>query len=145
MIYAKKASKKVGVLVRLRNMIPREAKLQLYKSAILPNLTYCHIVRHFCKASDARKLERVQERALRAVYNDRNATYEELLEKGRLSSLENRRLQDILILMYKVKNSLAPEHVCNMFFSKLSIITYEVIFLFQDIILLSMASTASDI
>ena len=64
-----------------------------------PNLTYCQIVWHFCKASDARKLERVQERALRAVYNDRNATYEELLEKGRLSSLENRRLQDILILI----------------------------------------------
>ena len=56
-------------------------------SAILPNLTYCHIVWPFCKASDARKLERLQERALRAVYNDRNATYEELLEKGRLSSL----------------------------------------------------------
>ena len=49
----KMASKKVGVLVRLRNMIPREAKLQLYKSAILPNLTYCHIAWHFCKASDA--------------------------------------------------------------------------------------------
>ena len=114
----KKASKRVGVLVRISNMIPREAKLQLYKSAILPNLTYCHIVWHFCKASDARKLERVRERALRAVYNDRNATYEELLEKGRLSSLENRRLQDILILMYKVKNSLAPEHVCNMFFQQ---------------------------
>ena len=64
-----------------------------------PNLTYCQIVWHFCKASDARKLESVQERALRAVYNDRNATYEELLEKGRLSSLENRRLQDILILI----------------------------------------------
>ena len=73
---------------------------------------------HFCKASDARKLERVQERALRAVYNDRNATYEELLKKGRLSSLENRRLQDILILMYKVKNSLAPEHVCKIFFQQ---------------------------
>ena len=83
-----------------------------------PNLTYCHIVWHFCKASDARKLERVQEWTLRAVYNDRNATYEELLEKGRLSSLENRRLQDILILMCKVKNSLAPEHVCNIFFKQ---------------------------
>ena len=46
----KKASKRVGVLVRLRNMIPREAKLQLYKSAILPNLTYCLIIWHFCKA-----------------------------------------------------------------------------------------------
>ena len=38
---------------------------------------------------------------------------EELLKKERLSSLEKRRLQDILILMYKVKNSLAPEHVCK--------------------------------
>ena len=114
----------------------------LYKSAILPNLTYCHIVWHVCKASDARKLERLQERALRAVYNDRNATYEELLEKGRLSSLENRRLQDILILMYNVKNSLAPLSMYVIyFFSKISILTYEVIFLFQDIILLSMAST----
>ena len=73
---------------------------------------------HFCKASDARELERVQESALLAVYNDRNATYEELLEKGRLSSLENRRLQDILILLYKVKNSLAPEHVSNIFFQQ---------------------------
>ena len=114
----KKASKKVGVLVRLRNMIPREAKLQLYKSAILPNLTYCHLVWHFCKASDARKLERVQERALRAVYNGKNATYEELLKMGRLSSLENRRLQDILILMYKVKHSLVPEHVWKIFFQQ---------------------------
>ena len=52
-----------------------------------------------------------------SIYNDRNATYEELLKKGRLSSLENRRLQDVLILMYKVKNSLAPEHVCKIFFS----------------------------
>ena len=33
-------------------------------------------------------------------------------------SLENRRLKDILILMYKVKNSLAPEHVCNIFFQQ---------------------------
>ena len=63
----KMASKIVGVLVLFRNMIPREAKLQLYKLAILPNLTYCHIVWHFCQASDARKLERVQERALSDV------------------------------------------------------------------------------
>ena len=103
MIYARRQVRKLVFLVHLRNMIPREAKLQLYKSAILPNLTYCHIVWHFCKASDARKLERVQERALRAIYNDRNATYEELLEKGRPSkSSQSRRLQDILILMYKV-------------------------------------------
>ena len=73
----KKASEKVSVIVRMRNMIPFQAKLQLYKSAILPNLTYCHVVWHFCSASDNRKLER----ALRAIFNDRSTNYEALFRK----------------------------------------------------------------
>ena len=63
----KKASKQVGVLLRLPNIIPQSAKLQIYKTAILPLLTYCHIIWHFCAASDVRKVGRVQEKALRAV------------------------------------------------------------------------------
>ena len=43
----RKASQRIGVIMRLRNLIPTEAKLQLYKSAILPHLTYCHLVWHF--------------------------------------------------------------------------------------------------
>ena len=62
----KKVSKKVGILMRLRNLIPSSAKLAIYKSSILPCLTYCQLVWHFCKASDSRKTERLQERALRA-------------------------------------------------------------------------------
>jgi len=102
----KKAGKKVGVLTRLRNLVPKNALLQLYKSAVLPNLTYCHTVWHFCKAIDTRKLERVQERALRAVFNNKMVAYEQLLKWADIPSLENRRLQDILILMYKVKYNL---------------------------------------
>ena len=51
-----KASQRIGVLMRLKNLIPTEAKLQLYKAAILPHLTYCHLTWHFCKASDRRNL-----------------------------------------------------------------------------------------
>ena len=58
----KKASQRIGVIMKLRNLIPTEAKLHLYKAAILPHLTYCHLVRHFCGASDTCRLERVQER-----------------------------------------------------------------------------------
>ena len=43
-----KASQRIGVLMRLRNLIPTMAKLLLYKSAILPYLTYCHLVWNFC-------------------------------------------------------------------------------------------------
>ena len=34
---------------------------------------------HFCKASNARKVERVQERALRIVYNTHSVEYSNLL------------------------------------------------------------------
>ena len=95
----KKASKEVNVLVCFRNMIPEKAKLTFYKSVILANLRYCYTVWHFCKASDAHKLEKIQERAVRAIYNNKSDTYEELLAKAKLPSLANRHLQDILILM----------------------------------------------
>ena len=53
-----KAGQKIGVLARLRNLIPQIAKPTLYKMLVLPNLTYCGMVFHFCKQSDKRKLER---------------------------------------------------------------------------------------
>ena len=110
-----KASQKVGVLVRLRNLIPCNAKLSLYKSSILPHLTYCHLIWHFCNASDRRKLERIQERALRAVYKTRSASYQELLDRAKLPTLYNRRLQDIATLMFKVKHSLVPVNISDLF------------------------------
>ena len=95
----KKASQRIGVLMRLKNLIPTEAKLQLYKAAILPHLAYCHLTWHFCKASDRRKLERIQERGLRAVFKDKHSCYEKLLAKADIPSLYNRRLKDIAIFM----------------------------------------------
>ena len=102
--------------MRLRNLISTKAKLVLFKSAVLPYLTYCHLVWHFCKSSDARnKLERLQERGLRAVYRDKYTSYSQLLKRTELPTLMNRRLQDICILMYKVKHKLCPTYICNIF------------------------------
>ena len=42
----KKAGSKVGVLNRLKKLVPTYALLQLYKAGDLPNLTYCHTVWH---------------------------------------------------------------------------------------------------
>ena len=76
---------------------------------MLPYLTYCYLVWHFCRVSDARKLERRQERGLRAVYKDKHASYFQLLERAKLPTRANRRLQNICILMYKVNS------ICNIF------------------------------
>ena len=76
----KKASQRVGVMLRLKKLVPTNAKLTLYKSAILPYLTYCHLTWHFCSANDKRKLEWVQERALRAVFLHKQSSYQALLD-----------------------------------------------------------------
>jgi len=98
------------VLLRLRNIVAQSVQLLMYKSVILPLLTYCHIVWHFCTASDARKLERVQEKALRAVYCNETAAYTDLLERANLPTLCNRRLQDVAALMY-----VCPKYVSDLF------------------------------
>ena len=63
----RKASSQTGVLLRLHNLIPTFAKLHIVKFAVIPHLTYCQTVWHFCRSSDARKLERIQKRPPRAV------------------------------------------------------------------------------
>ena len=97
-----KASQRIGEIMSLRNLKPTEAKLHLYKAAVLPHLTYCLLEWHFCKASDTRRLEGVKERGLSAVFKDKLSSYQQILEKTKLSTLYNRRLQDICILMHKV-------------------------------------------
>ena len=81
----------------------------------MPQSTCCHTVWHFCRASDSRKMERVQERALRTVYCDTRSSYDELLGKGKLTTLGCRRLQDIAIIMYKVKYNICPSYIKHIF------------------------------
>ena len=42
----RKTSQQIGVLRRLKNLLPARAKLQLFKPAILPHLTYCDTAWH---------------------------------------------------------------------------------------------------
>ena len=96
-------------------MLTTSAKLKIFTSFIMPQITYCHTVWHFCRASDSRKMERVQERALRAVYCDTKSSYDELLRKAKLTTLGCRRLQDIAIIMYKAKYNICSPYIKDMF------------------------------
>ena len=68
-----RVSKQIGVLKRLKNLIP----------ATIPHLTYCYFVWHFSCSCDWQKLERLQERALRAVFNNSSNSYGKLLQKAK--------------------------------------------------------------
>ena len=90
----------IGVLQRLKNLNPMNAKLRIYKTAVLPHLTHSILVWHFCRESDRNKLERSNERGLRIVLKDRVSSYSDLLTHAGMTSLYNMRLQDIAIFMF---------------------------------------------
>ena len=110
-----KTSKMIGVLQRLKNLIVMNAKLWMYKTAVLPHLTYCSLVWHFCRASDRNKLERINERGLCTVFKDRISSYSDLLTHAGMTSLHNMRLQDIAIFMFKIRNRLLPHNILELF------------------------------
>jgi hypothetical protein len=57
---------------------------------------------HFCTNKNSKKLEKVQERALRFVYEDYNSSYEELLQKAKVPSLQIRRMRTMALETYKI-------------------------------------------
>ena len=97
------------------------------------------VVWHFCRSSDATKLERIQERALRALYCDNKSTYEELLHRAKLPTRHTRRLQAISILMYAWR---LPTLRTYLSLPILSIILEIMISSFLDFGLFLMANTA---
>ena len=57
------------------------------------------------------KIERIQYRALKVVFKDKNSTYQELLAKANLPTLEIRRLRQIAIETFKILHSLTPAYL----------------------------------
>ena len=53
-------------------------------------------------------MEKIQERALRFIYNDYVLNYEELLEKSKMPSLKVRRLRSIAIETFKIIHKESP-------------------------------------
>ena len=55
-----------------------------------------------------RKINRLHERCLRIIYNDKQSSFIELLEKDNFVSIHQRNLQVLAIEMFKVSNGLSP-------------------------------------
>ena len=77
----KKASQQLNILKRIGKYLNRLGRLTIYYSFILSNFNYCPVTWHFCSEKNTKKIENIQERALRFIYEDYENTYENLLKK----------------------------------------------------------------
>ena len=107
-IVCKKASRQLNVLKRIGRNLCRLRKLNIYYSFIMSNFNYCPLVWHFCGEVNIKKIEEIQERALRFIYQDYNSSYDTLLDKSKLPSLKVRRLRAIALEAFKILNNQTP-------------------------------------
>ena len=96
----RKVSQQVAILKRMKKMLSFKTRKNIYFAFILPHFNYCSETWHFCSKSASAKLEKVNERALRFVFNEKPTHYQELLNKIGLPSLTNKTLAKIVCMVY---------------------------------------------
>ena len=71
-------SQQIAVLKRMKKLLPLKLREKHYRAFIAPHFNYCAESSHFCNRLTG-KLEKLNERALHFVYQDKISTYDETL------------------------------------------------------------------
>jgi len=104
----KKTSRQVNVLGRISKNLSHKSKMKILNSFILSNFNYCSLVYHECGPRNTRKLEKIQERALRTVFSNYEAPYSELLKNAKLQMLCSNRCKKAVEHVHRVIHNLVP-------------------------------------
>ena len=113
-----KAARQLNALARISKHLNLNSRRTIYNSFIMSNFNYCPLVWHFCGKSNNQKLEKIQERALRILYNDFSSTYPQLLKTAGTTTLLIQRLRLLTITVYKSLNGMNPPCLNTMFVKK---------------------------
>ena len=89
-------------------------RLTVVHTFVLSNFNFCPLAWHFCSENNTTKMEELQERGVRFVYNDFSSSYEDLLTKTKLSTLQFRRMRTMAIKTFKILNSLTLSVLTNL-------------------------------
>jgi len=81
----------------------------------IQNSHYCSLVwmSHSRKLNN--KINRIQERALRMIYNDRTSSFDELLNKNGSVTVHVQNIRSLMIEMFKAKIGEGPEILSDIF------------------------------
>ena len=103
-----KLSKSIGILHRLKSLIPSDTLVSLYYSLIYPYLLYCNTVWGGTSRSLLRSLELLQKKAIRIVTNsDYLAHSSPLFHACKILKLNDIYLYNVAVSMFS-RNQLSP-------------------------------------
>ena len=111
----KKSAGQLNAICRMGKYIGEHEKEVLIQSFIQANFNYCPLVWFFSSPESLRKIERLQERALRILYNDYVSNGKSLLEKAKKTTFLIKQHKSLAIEIFKTLNDLNPVYMKDIF------------------------------
>ena len=110
----RKSARQIAVLKRLGHMLTLKGKLAIFKLFIECNFNYCPLIWHVCSQANTNKLEKIQERAFRFIYNNYSSSPSDLLKLSGTEYLHVTRLKLMACEVYKIVNDLTPSFISDL-------------------------------
>ena len=111
----KKASQKLHALARTAHYMDFEKWRTLMNAFVISQFNYCPLIWMFHNRALNNRINKIHERALRLVYQNKNLSFSELLELDNAVTIHQRNLQVLVTEIFKVKNNLSPEIMKQVF------------------------------
>ena len=111
----KKAGQKMNALSRVIPYMNITKRRSLLNTFFMSQFNYCPLTWMCHSRAKNNKINRLHERCLRIIYEDKASTFEQLLEKDSSVSIHTRNLRFLAVEMFKVVKSLAPTIINDLF------------------------------
>ena len=111
----KKAGRKISALARVTPYMGIAKKNILMNAFFTSQFSYCPLVWMYRGRTNNNKMNRLHDRYLRIVYNDKQSSFNELLEKDDSVSIHMTNIQILATKIYKLVNNLLPPSMNRVF------------------------------
>ena len=108
-------SQKLNAFARLAPYMKTTKKRILMNAFFKLQINYCPLVWMCCNRSLNTKINRLHERCLRIVYNNKKSSFNEQLVKDGSVSIHHQNLRKLAVEIFNVSRGLSPEIVNKLF------------------------------
>ena len=111
----KKAGQKMNALSRVIPYMNITKRRSLLNTFFMLQFNYCPLTWMWHSRAKNNKINRLHERCLRIIYEDKTSTFEQLLEKDSPVSINTRNLCFLAVEMFKVIKGFVPTIINDLF------------------------------
>ena len=111
----KKAGQKLHALARIASYMNAEKLRIMMNTFVMSQFGYCSLIWMFHNRSVNKKINKIQERAMRIAYKDGISSFEELLRKADSVSMNQRNIKLFATDIFKTQSNLYPSFMKQIF------------------------------